>query len=233
MKRKLSPSRTEAFRLLKVLSRVLESEVRRQIIAEVQRHVATDDPIFLASWLRNTYMAWLPNVPLCHTCGAVMEAGRYELIPGSATRFEPDASHWTGYSSRPGRDPLCRKVERYACLSCHRVRTVSRSNDVLEILVSRTGRCGEFAIAYTSILLALGYHARLMFTLLNDHLWTEVRIGSKWVPVDVAAEDVQRLIKDRFLFERWGWKLGDLYAIEPGKMPLLDYSYRTTPRERR
>ena len=38
---------------------------------------------------------------------------------------------------------------------------------------------------------------------------------------DVSAEDVSRLINDRFLFEKWGWKLADLYAVAPGQLPIL------------
>ena len=49
----------------------------------------------------------------------------------------------------------------------------------------------------------------------------------QWVPVDIAAKDVRRLINDRYLFEKWGWKLVDLYAIEPGQVPVLVETYRS------
>jgi hypothetical protein len=216
---------TRAFRLLKIVSRALEPEVRQQIINEVQKHILAPvgmpgDPLQIADWLRNTFMNWLPNVPICE-CGVVMHASTYSLVPGSEQAFVTDVSSWTGYKSIPGPETFCAKVERAVCPRCHRVRLASRENDVLVLLRTRTGRCGEIAILYTSILIALGYRARLLFTLGDDHLWTEVRIGSEWVPVDVADKDTQRLIKDRFLFVKWGWKLADLYAIEPGQMPVL------------
>ena len=66
-----------------------------------------------------------------------------------------------------------------------------------------------------------------MFTPGDDHLWTEIHVRGQWVPVDVAAKDVRRLINDRYLFEKWGWKLVDLYVIEPGQVPVLVETYRS------
>ena len=211
-------SRSEAFRLLKVVSRALEPEVRSEIVAEVRLHTDSDDPIFVANWLRHTFMQWLPNVPICG-CGMVMSTSVYRFE--RETAWVADPSTWTKYRPSPGPETFCGKIERYTCPSCHAVRVVSRENDPLAILRTRVGRCGEFAIMYTCILLALGHQARLLLTLKSDHVWAEVRVRGKWVPVDVSAEDVSRLITDRYLFQKWGWKLVDLYAIAPGQLPVL------------
>ena len=219
--RNRSPNpRTEAFRLLRVISLALAPEVRSQIVAEVRGHTDSDDPVFLANWLRHTFMKWLPNVPVCE-CGTVMTQSSFTLAPGSEQAMVADPSTWTGYRPTPGPDTLCRRIERSVCPECHRVRVASRENDPLVILRTRTGRCGEFAILFTSIMLAFGHHSRLLLTVRDDHVWTEVRVRGKWVPVDVSAEDVSRLIGDRYLFERWGWRLADLYAITPGQLPIL------------
>ena len=212
--------RTEAFRLLKIISRSFEPDVRAQIVAEVRRHTDSDDPVFLANWLRHTFMTWLPNVPTCE-CGSVMIQSSYVLVPGSEQAMVADPSIWTGYRPTPGPDTLCRRIERSVCPECHSVRVASRENDPLVILRTRTGRCGEFAILFTSIMLALGHHSRLMFTRGDDHLWNETYVNGAWRPIDVSAPDVGRLIVDRYLFQKWGWKLKDLYAIEPGKLPVL------------
>jgi len=214
-------SRSEAFRLLKVVSRALEPEVRSEIVAEVRLHTDSDDPIFLANWLRHTFMKWLPNVPVCE-CGSAMDTSVYRLDRGiGEIRWVEDSSTWTKFRPSQGPDTFCGKIERYACPACHRVRVVSRENDPLVLLRTRVGRCGEFAILYTCIMLALGHQVRILLAVDDDHVWTEVRVRGAWVPVDVSAEDVSRLIDDRYLFAKWGWKLSDLYAITPGQLPIL------------
>src|SRR2546425_8625924 len=97
-------ARSEAFRLLKVVSRALEPETRRVIAETVHNHVQSDDPVFLANWLRNTFMTWLPNVPVCE-CGSVMSTSIYQLV--NEITWEPDSSTWTGFRPSSGPDTLC------------------------------------------------------------------------------------------------------------------------------
>ena len=121
---------------------------------------------------------------------------------------------------------LCERVERYVCPKCHAIEFAGRENDVLVLIRTRTGRCGELAILFTSFCLALGWQARLMFTKLDDHLWVEVYANGAWLPLDASAPDVERLVKDPYLFERWGWHLDQVYAVEPGRLPELVDTYR-------
>jgi hypothetical protein len=214
---------TRDLRLQGILTRSLEPEVRAQILSEVHYlRFDEDSPISVAHSVR-ALMTWLPNVPVCKACGAVMSTSVYRFE--RETSWVADPSTWTGFRPSPGPGTFCYKVERYACARCHAVRMVSRESDPLAILRTRTGRCGEYAILYTSVLLALGHQARLLVTEQSDHVWTEVRIAGTWVPVDASAEDPERLIKDRLLFHKWGWKLDDLTAIEPGKVPMLVGGY--------
>jgi len=214
----------QAARLTRVLSRALQPDIREQLVEEMLR---VADPklglLEFADWFRNKYMTWLPNVPICTACGTVMTESvhilKYEVA------FTPNPKSWIGHDIVEGPETFCQKVERYVCPKCHEVRYAGRENDVLVLMRIRTGRCGEIAIFFTSVLLALGYKARLMFTQGDDHLFTEVYNAGEWLPIDIAAPDVRRLINDRGLYRRWGWKLVDLYAIEPGKLPVLVDTY--------
>lgn len=46
------------------------------------------------------------------------------------------------------------------------------------------GRCGEFSIAYTALLLAFDMKARLIVHMGQDHMWTEVYSIDSWIHVD-------------------------------------------------
>lgn len=60
-----------------------------------------------------------------------------------------------------------------------------RSEDPEWIIWSlHLGRCGEFSIAYTALLLAFDIPARLIVHFGQDHMWTEVYGIIDWIHVD-------------------------------------------------
>lgn len=210
---------TENERLVKILARALEPGIRLALCEELARqNVIGADPVALAKWFRGEYVRWLPNVPICIVCNAPMKLTLY--LFKEAYEFTSNPKSWTGYDWRTSNEHLCGRVERYVCMQCHAVEFSGRENDVLVLMRKRQGRCGELAILFTSFCIALGWRARLLFTRGDDHLWTEVEVAGKWLPLDVSAEDTERLIKDRYLFHKWGWELVDLFALEPGKLPI-------------
>ena len=220
--------------LNKVMHRALQPDIQRALLDEVQRHVhfnETDDmltkALFLARWLRSTYLTWLPEVPICKNCGQPMEAGLYKKDKASIVMFKPNPKDWRGYDEVPA-DNMCDKVERSACNACGIVELHSRERDVLLIMKLRAGRCGEFNNLFVSFCLALGWKVRSIAAILDgdDHVWSELYQGGKWIPIDVSAEDPERLIKDQFLFQKWNWKLEHVYALEAGKLPVLIDTYR-------
>lgn len=222
-------------RLNKIVHGVLEPETRRTLLKELlEYHPGLDKldslavAIFLAKWMRQQYMKWLPEVPKCPICEQTMEQGLY--VKKTARTFTPNPKNWTGYDEvKADKDSLCGRVERWVCMNCFEVEYVGRENDVRILMHTRKGRCGEFSILYTSFLLALGFHARLIAAILDgdDHLWAEILIGDSWLPLDVSAEDPERIMKDKYLFQNWGWKLERVYAIEPGKLPVdVSETYR-------
>ena len=205
--------------MIDILDRALDPPIREALLEELVRNLLVPpEPVSFAKWFRSHYVTWLPNVPICKLCKVPMKFTLF--VFKEAYTFEPDAKNWTGYQQIESNDSFCDRVERYVCGRCHTVEFSGRENDVLVLIRKRQGRCGELAILFTSFCIALGWHARLLFTKDDDHLWTEVEVAGKWIPLDPSAEDTERLIKDRFLFQKWGWKFKDVFALEPGKLPM-------------
>ena len=71
------------------------------------------------------------------------------------------------------------RVELYECKAC--VPNVKirfpRYNHPMKLMETRTGRCGEWANAFTSLCRALGHDARIALDW-TDHVWTECYIHS-------------------------------------------------------
>lgn len=63
---------------------------------------------------------------------------------------------------------------------------IPRYDDPLMMLanVPLKGRCGEFAILYTSLLYAFNYKARLIVDITGDHVWTELFWNETWMHID-------------------------------------------------
>jgi len=65
--------------------------------------------------------------------------------------------------ANPTEDELrygARRVEHYLCEGCGSFVRFPRYNDPLKLLETKTGRCGEWANAFTLCCRALGYSAR-------------------------------------------------------------------------
>ena len=91
-----------------------------------------------------------------------------------------------------------------------------RSEDPEWIIWSlHLGRCGEFSIAYTALLLAFDIPARLVVFIPYDHMITQVSINETWISVDPT----EGRINQPYLYEE-SW-----YIPERGykDLPLHDF----------
>lgn len=86
-----------------------------------------------------------------------------------------------------------------------------RFNDPVKLLSTKTGRCGEWANAFTLLCVSLGYEARWVLDW-TDHVWTEVWSvhQNKWLHCD-SCENV---CDEPLLYEKgWGKKLSFVVAF--------------------
>lgn len=159
-------------------------------------------------WFKREFFKWIDK-PACWSCQAdpkyvnLVQVGvptRSEIQNGAATR-----------------------VEVYGCQQCGAMIRFPRYEDPAYLLsVSRKGRCGEWAKAFTMCLVALGLDARMVHDW-TDHVWAEVWCEDtrRWVHADSCEESLDQPL----LYEEgWGKKL--TYCIATHKHMLIDVTGR-------
>ncbi|CAO1321896.1 unnamed protein product [Diamesa tonsa] len=180
-------------------------EKMRKIQKLIQRKVITDheppleDLILeeLAAWFKNDFFTWINNMP-CRLC-------------------KNDKTQPCG--STVSQDGV--RIEKFKC-SCNNVSEFHRYNDIEKLLVTRSGRCGEFANCFTFLCRCLGYDARYVYST-SDHVWTEVYSHSKkrWIHVDPSEN-----VFDSPLMYEHGWKRELNYVIAFSLDDVQDVSWR-------
>ncbi|KAL9919554.1 N-glycanase Pngl isoform 1-T2 [Glossina fuscipes fuscipes] len=151
----------------------------------------------LVNWFKNEFFEWVNNVP-CKICGS--EEGNLRR-----TQKEDDL-----------------RVEVNMC--CGQETKFYRYNDIAQLLVSRKGRCGEYANCFTFLCRCLDYDARLVHSLF-DHVWTEVYSESqmRWLHVDPSDNVV-----DSPLMYQHGWKRSIDYIFAYSCDDAQDVTWRYT-----
>lgn len=114
--------------------------------------------------------------------------------------------------------------QKYSCTknNCNVTTEFPRYNDIEKLLVTRTGRCGEYANCFTFLCRCLGYDARYVYST-SDHVWTEVYNHSKkrWIHVDPSEN-----VFDLPLMYEHGWKRKLEYVFAFSKDDVQDVSWR-------
>lgn len=106
--------------------------------------------------------------------------------------------------------------------SCNTILEFPRFNDIAKLLVTRSGRCGEFANCFTFLCRCLGFDARYIYATC-DHVWTEVYNHSKhrWIHIDPSEN-----VFDSPLMYECGWKRKLEYVIAFSKDDIQDVTWR-------
>lgn len=125
----------------------------------------------LLEWFKKDFFTWT-NKPKCIKCG--VDGSQMEDL---------------GYvhPNNEEREYGASRVEGYKCKTCRIVTRFPRYNSPVKLFETRTGRCGEWANAFTALCIAMGYTARLVLDW-TDHVWTEVFIPewNRWVHCDAC-----------------------------------------------
>jgi peptide-N4-(N-acetyl-beta-glucosaminyl)asparagine amidase len=154
----------------------------------------------LARWFKDSFFRWINKLP-CKVCGN-------------------EDTNLVGTKSQNGV-----RVEIYTCPqpACRNPSMeFYRYNDVAKLLVTRGGRCGEWANCFTFLCRAMGYDARYVYASF-DHVWTEVYdlVGKRWIHVD-SCENVF----DSPLMYQHGWKRSVAYTLAFARDDVQDVTPR-------
>ncbi|KAJ3123361.1 peptide-N4-(N-acetyl-beta- glucosaminyl)asparagine amidase [Nowakowskiella sp. JEL0407] len=162
----------------------------------------------LMDWYKKEYFSWV-NAPACDYCG-------------SQTTLE---QHSTGTpeEQRYGGS----RVEIYKCGSCSNHTRFPRYNDLIKLMQTRRGRCGEWANVFCLFTKAMGFESRYVHDY-TDHVWVEIYSEAKdrwdrYQFIAIVAKAQKHLIPHE---AGWGKNLDYIFAY--GTYEVVDVIMRYT-----
>ena len=113
-------------------------------------------------------------------------------------------------------------IEVYRCKDCNICTRFPRYNHPQKLMETQTGRCGEYANAFTCMCIAIGHDARLIRDW-TDHVWTEVYIDAeqRWITLDSCENSW-----DQPLIYEKGWGKELTYVIAFSTKEIVDVTPR-------
>lgn len=150
----------------------------------------------LAAWFKNDFFTWINNMN-CHVCNGETRPSSGDTVNGV-------------------------RIEKFTCDKCQVITNFPRYNDIEKLLITRSGRCGEFANCFTFLCRCLGYDARYIYST-SDHVWTEVYSHSKkrFIHIDPSEN-----VFDSPLMYEHGWKRKLQYVIAFARDDVQDVTWR-------
>ncbi|KAF5300863.1 hypothetical protein FQR65_LT09024 [Abscondita terminalis] len=181
--------------------RVLQEQVKKGNMEDP--NISTQDLVLLEllSWFKHDFFEWVDS-PDCDFCNGKT----------SFSHMSTDAKLMTH----------TQRIEMHKCSNCNLLTQFPRYIDVNLLLISRRGRCGEWANAFTLLCCAMGWDARLVIDQ-GDHVWTEVfsPAQGRWIHCDPC----ENACDTPLIYENgWGKQLS--YVIAYSSEEVQDVTWR-------
>ena len=113
------------------------------------------------------------------------------------------------YPTEVERKDKAGRTELYHCSKCGGQHRFPRFNNVIKVLETRRGRCGEYSVLFLRMLRLLGYQVRWVVDW-ADHVWVEVLYSNNVASSDtlnrqwIHADPCEAAINEPLLYESWG-----------------------------
>lgn len=166
--------------------------------------------IELLFWFKFSFFSWVDTLK-CEQCG------NYCAQDGI---FTPTNEELHGLANR---------VEKHTCRKCNISYRFPRYSHPRQLLITRRGRCGEWAKCFTFLCRALGFDSRLISDW-TDHAWTEVYSISRarWLHCDPCENSCDTPL----VYESgWGKKLSYIIAFSKDEIQDVTWRYTANPKE--
>uniref|UniRef100_A0A914X469 Peptide-N(4)-(N-acetyl-beta-glucosaminyl)asparagine amidase n=1 Tax=Plectus sambesii TaxID=2011161 RepID=A0A914X469_9BILA len=184
----------------------LEIEARETVGPSASASVFKDELLLkLLQWFKTDFFSWIDSPP-CPSCGAKSTSRSDDRLEPTAEELE-DGAH---------------RVEAYKCDACQIPVRFPRYNNPGKLIMTRCGRCGEWANCFTLCARAVGFETRFVLDK-TDHVWTEIwsAAQNRWLHCDPCENVCDRPL----LYEQgWGKKLN--YVIAFSIDEVVDVSWR-------
>jgi peptide-N4-(N-acetyl-beta-glucosaminyl)asparagine amidase len=172
----------------------------------------------LLEWFKTQFYTWFQS-PTCSCVCADGSSADASSTAGHAMRFTGIVQPTSNESKW-----LANFVELYVCDRCKSSTRFARYNHPLQLLQTRTGRCGEWANCFAAICVALNYDVRIVLES-GDHVWVEVLSEGqqRWLHCDPC----EQALDTPFMYEQ-GWKKEITLCLAVGSYEIQDVTWAYT-----